>query len=145
MKNLIIIFSVLTTTLFAQQSAVKGLIYDDKGSPLTYATAVLLNPADSTLLYYGISDSQGAFEIKNVSSGKYLLQASFLGYESYFKSISVPVSNGNIGIIVLKQAVQTVGTVNVVAERIPILIKQDTVEYNARCRCRRSAEKASRR
>ncbi|MCF8295153.1 MAG: TonB-dependent receptor, partial [Bacteroidales bacterium] len=132
MKTLIsLLFVGLAFTVAAQQGAIKGFIYDDKGSPLPYATTVLLNPSDSTLLYFGITNQQGLFEIKDINTGKYLLQASFLGFQSYYKELTIPVPSNNLGIIILKPKMESLGAVNVEAERIPILIKKDTVEYNA--------------
>lgn len=132
MKTLIsLLFVGLAFTVAAQQDAIKGFIYDDKGSPLPYATTVLLNPSDSTLLYFGITNQQGLFEIKDINTGKYLLQASFLGFQSYYKELTIPAPANNLGIIILKPKMESLGAVNVEAERIPILIKKDTVEYNA--------------
>ena len=60
--------------MFAQQSTVSGMVVDEKGEPLEYASAALLHPADSTLAFFGISNDDGTFVIRNVASGNYLLQ-----------------------------------------------------------------------
>ncbi len=118
-----------TTSVFAQSTLV-GNLFDDKGNPLIYATAVLLNPIDSTMSYYGISDEDGIFSIKNIKKGTYILQTGSLGYEPYFKKIQYPLANGNnIGDIIMLPQVQTLNELQVSANRIPILIKNDTVEY----------------
>ncbi len=132
MKKIIyIIILFFTLPTMAQQTTLKGYLFDEKGNPLMYATAVLLHPEDSTLAYYGITNTQGVFEIKNINTGKYIFQASYIGYQSIYKSLDFPLSGNNLGVIAMKPSVQNLNEVQINAERIPILIKKDTVEYNA--------------
>ena len=65
-----------------QTFTVTGDILDEKAQPLSAAAAVLLNPADSTLVYFSISGNSGRFEMKNVRKGSYLLQISLLGFNT---------------------------------------------------------------
>ena len=133
MKN-IIIFCLLffSTTVIAQQNILKGNLFDEEGNPLIYATAVLLNPSDSTMDYYGITNASGHFEIKNIKSGNYILQTAYMGYHSLFKDLELPLSEGNsLGALIMEPILITLDEVQVSAERIPILIKKDTVEYSA--------------
>lgn len=121
-----------TSATYAQQSSLKGNLFNENGEPLMYATAVLLNPKDSTMAYYGVSNNEGQFLIKNIKNGDYILQTGFMGYESYSKIISYPLTSGNdIGAIIMNPKVETLNEVQVTADRIPILIKKDTVEYIA--------------
>lgn len=122
----------LSTFSLAQQTSVKGDLYDEKGNPLQYATAVLLYPADSTMAYYGISNESGHFEIKNIQAGSYLLQTSYMGYQSYYKTLELPLAQGNnLGAIVMKPTVINLPEAKVSAERIPFILKKDTIEYSA--------------
>ena len=133
MKKIIIISLLLfSTAAFAQQTILKGDLFDEEGNPLVYATAVLLHPSDSTMAYYGISNVEGYFEIKNIQSGNYILQTAYMGYQSLFKNLELPLSEGNtLGALIMKPVLVNLSEVQVSAERIPILIKKDTVEYNA--------------
>ena len=75
MKKLFALILLLSSSFtFAQQSTLKGFIVNEDGDPLIYATAVLLNPTDSTMSYYGVSDANGEFIMKNVKKGSYILQ-----------------------------------------------------------------------
>jgi len=117
---------------FGQQYTLDGSIFNEAGETLPYETAVLLDPADSTFLYYGISNLQGSFEIKNVKQGQYLLQVAFLGSETHYKNVEVPLRNGsNLGTMVLKERNLNLDGVDIVGERIPMRIKKDTLEYDA--------------
>ena len=60
------ILLLIPAGLFSQSNSLKGEILNETGSPLTSSTVVLLNPADSTMQYFGISGTTGEFEIKNI-------------------------------------------------------------------------------
>ncbi|PID95330.1 MAG: hypothetical protein CSA95_00185 [Bacteroidetes bacterium] len=118
--------------VMGQSYGLKGSVMDEEGRPLSYATAVLLRPADSTLQFYGISNDRGDFSIPQVKEGSYLLQVAFMGYETYYKSLNVPLREGdNLGRIVMQLKRVTLGDVAVVGERIPMKFKKDTVEFDA--------------
>lgn len=116
---------------FGQYQTLTGEIFNEAGEPLPYATTVLLDPADSTLMFYGISNLKGHFEIKQVKSGNYLLQTAFMGYETFYKEINLSDGDERIGTIILKQKNLNLEGVSVVGERIPMKIKKDTLEFDA--------------
>ncbi len=116
---------------FAQNFSLEGYVFDDDNSPMVSSSVVLLNPADSTMQSFGITNKEGRFEIKNVKKGDYLLQIAFLGYETYYKNISVPVAGNSLETVVMKSKPLDVDEVKVVGEYVPLAIKNDTVEYNA--------------
>ncbi len=124
------IFLSVAWSCFAQNS-LRGHVFSSDGSPLLYSSVVLLNPTDSTMQAFGITAKDGNFDIKNIKTGDYLLQVSFLGYETYYRQLAIPVSDNDLGTLVLKEKPQNVDEVNVVGEYIPLRIKKDTVEYNA--------------
>src|SRR5262249_8600507 len=92
----------------------------------------LLDPRDSTLDFFGISGNDGSFVIKDVTNGKYLLQLSFIGYQTQFLSIEIPNEKGNdLGDFVLQPKANVLNNVDLKPERIPLQLKGDNVEYNA--------------
>ncbi len=133
MKRIFAFILLLSGSLaFAQQTTLQGNLINEEGEPLMYATAVLLQPLDSTMAYYAVSDQDGYFLIKNIKKGSYILQAGFIGYKSYFRKIDYPMASGNdLGSIMMNSKVETLDEVQINADRIPILIKKDTVEYVA--------------
>jgi hypothetical protein len=48
------------------------------------------------MMYFGISNSKGHWEIKNIKSGDYLMQFAFLGFETAWRDISIPYEKGEI-------------------------------------------------
>jgi len=128
------IFWLLLLSVFvsAQHTTLKGKLYDNEGTPLIYATAVLLNPEDSTMAYYGITNPQGQFDIKNIQKGSYILQLSFMGFQPHVRHIEIPLANGSsLGAIILEPSLIDLSEVEVSAIRSPFIIKKDTIEYNA--------------
>ncbi|MCD4769611.1 MAG: outer membrane beta-barrel protein [Bacteroidales bacterium] len=129
----VLFFLLISSVTFAQTNSISGNIIGENGEPLTSSTVVLLNPADSTMQYFGISNSSGLFEIKNIKQGNYLMQIAFIGYQTIYKNISFPVENGgDLGFIPMIPKPVSLDEVTVTGERIPLKIKQDTIEYDAR-------------
>ncbi len=133
-KVLLICALILTAAVAqAQTQNLQGIVLDGQGKPMKFATVSLLSPEDSTLMFFGISNASGVFEIRNSSKGKYLLQVAMLGYKTYYRDVQLPVGDdGDLGTIIIDQLdVQQMKGVEITGERIPLLIKKDTVEYDA--------------
>lgn len=129
----ILVLLLIPAGLFSQSFSLKGEILNETAYPLTSSTVVLLNPADSTMQYFGISGTSGEFEIKNIKKGKYLAQVAYIGYETLYLNIEIPYKdNGNLGPIPMVPKLVSLDEVTVTGERIPLKIKQDTIEYDAK-------------
>lgn len=129
---LFLLLLLLAGLLHAQTGTVTGLVNDENGTPMPAATAVLLNPADSTMKYFGVTNPKGIFELKSVARGEYLLQIGFIGYETKYRKISIPApDNGNIGTIAMAPRSVSAGEASVVGDRVPLQFRNDTIEYNA--------------
>jgi hypothetical protein len=93
---------------YGQTYILKGDILDEKAQPLASATAVLLNPSDSTLLYFSVTGNNGRFEMRNIRKGAYMLQVSLLGYNTLCRSITMPSQVGeDIGSLIMTQRFST--------------------------------------
>ncbi|MCI0444926.1 carboxypeptidase-like regulatory domain-containing protein, partial [bacterium] len=97
------------------------------------ATVMLLNPKDSSLVNFGVTNSTGLFEIKNVNKGEYQLKISFVGYASFIKNFSTPETANvvELGDLVLQPKSEILNDVVVKGERNPVTVKRDTIEFNA--------------
>ncbi|NQU88163.1 MAG: TonB-dependent receptor, partial [Mariniphaga sp.] len=114
-----------------QTFSLSGDIYNLDGEPMIYSTVVLLNPIDSTMEFFAITNQDGHFEVKNIKQGDYLFQSAFLGYQTYYREVSIPVEGNNIGSIVMNLNPVGIDEVDVYGEHVPMWIKKDTVEFNA--------------
>ena len=79
---------------------------------------------------YTLSDSEGKAVIEKVKAGKYTLKAELMGYISYEKVLEVK-ADVNLGVVKMDQDRQVLDAASVSAVGNPIVIKKDTVEYNA--------------
>ena len=101
------------------------------GEPVGYATASI-TPAGSESVYkYAISDTKGAFSIESVKDGTYTLKVELMGYKTYTKEITVKGASVALGEIKLDEDSEMLDAAVVSDVANPIIVKKDTVEYNA--------------
>jgi hypothetical protein len=127
------ILLIFTTVLVqAQNFTLRGKINDPENAGLPNATVLLLNPNDSTMLNYGLSNLSGSFEIRNLAPREYLMRITYIGFGSHFEKIVPPEGNLlDLGAIRLENERVTLFEVLVQEERIPMRVKNDTIEYDA--------------
>ena len=138
-KNIILTLTFLLlgsvfSAASAQKIEVSGKVIDKTtSSTLPGATVMILHPKDSTFYKFGTTNTEGNFSIKGAESGDYLLQISFIGYNSYFKNLTLNSSTPtlNLGTLPLETKKELLKSVEVVEEMVPVIINGDTVEYNA--------------
>ena len=131
-KPLLIFILMFAVTPSFGQHSIEGNIFNNRAAPLGYATVALLSPNDSTLEYFAVTDVEGFFVIKSIKAGKYLLQSAYLGFSFSYREIDIPLESGsNAGTIIMQPSAVNLGEAEIMGERIPILLKKDTVEYNA--------------
>ena len=117
---------------YAQNSFTVSLkLVDDKtGEPVGFATASLTVKGEKTALKYVLTDSEGAAEIAKVKKGTYVLKAELMGYKPYEQEITVE-KTVDLGTIKMKEDVEVLDAASVSAVGNPIIVKKDTIEYNA--------------
>ena len=108
------------------------LISEDDKIPLESATVYLQQVNDSTLITYTISDRDGKFTLENKTPYKKAnLYISYIGYQTYTKTISLDTEIIDLGNINLKTSTSTLDEI-VIKSTAPITIKTDTMEFNVR-------------
>lgn len=70
----------ISVSAFTQRT-IKGTVFNEEDEPLINATVVLLSPVDSTMKYFGVTNKNGLYQIKNIRDGNYIMQFSFVGSE----------------------------------------------------------------
>jgi hypothetical protein len=132
MRHLLtILLTGFALNIYAQTWPLTGEVFTEDNAPLVYSTVVLLSPADSTLQFYGVTNKEGRFDIKNIRKGNYLLQVAFLGYETHYQPVAVPADGNSLGRISMKSKSMAVDEVKVTGEYVPMSFRGDTTEYNA--------------
>lgn len=129
----IFLFFILTQ-LSAQSNrwSVSGTIQDKSGRALSSATITLLDPKDSTLVTFGVSNPTGNFEIKNIRESELVLQVSFVGFKIFSQPIKKNESSAilSLGLIIMEENTAELDMVTV-EDIAPVTVKKDTIEYNA--------------
>ena len=95
------------------------------------STITLLNRADSSSASYAISDKLGAFVMKNLPAGNFIVGVSTVGYAEYVKNITLADSASGIDLGTIYLSIDTSSQLNVTVKAAAILIKKDTVEFKA--------------
>ena len=137
MKKLFLLCTVLfcASAAFSQnlgRFSIKGFIADSSDAGLSSATVMLLSRKDSSLVSYGRSGEKGNFEFKNVKRGNYLLKITYVGYLPYQKDIEAADGpETDMGRIKLKAITKELFEVVIRTAKAPLVIKGDTIEYNA--------------
>jgi hypothetical protein len=125
----------LPTSLSAQttRTNLKGTVVDSAQAPLAGVSVVLLKAADSVLVSFGLTNEEGRFHLRRVPAGDYLLQMSVLNYARYSESVVLDgiKEEQDLGLIRMQTPVYSLGETVIEAERTPIFINGDTIEYNA--------------
>ena len=87
--NFWLLLQLMGVAALAQHN-LTGVVTAD-GEPLPGASIVIENT------FYGVSaKSDGSFEFKNLKKGEYLLKASFVGFETQEKQVTVPAQQNII-------------------------------------------------
>lgn len=129
---LLLLITAVSVTTYAQKfSTIRGTVFDTVSKKgLSYATVSLVAAKDSTLISFTRADSSGNFHIPKINQGKYLLSTSYVGYVPVWKLITVvdgqDLNVGNIPLVDLANATN----VTVVAKRPPVVMNNDTLEFN---------------
>lgn len=127
------IFLSFSTLLEGQNHRIQGVVVDSAAAPLSGATVILMQAADSVMTSFAMSDGTGKFVLTAVPSGAYLLQISYIGYKANWMSVELAGSSTNrdLGTLVLAEEIADLATVVISGERSPLTIKKDTLEFNA--------------
>lgn len=138
MKKLL--FSVFLISIIfkvhAQQGSIRGVLLDSASQQrtLNFATVSLYKVGDSILSTYKLSDDKGQFKVPNLAIGvPYRMVVTAWQYNVFRKEFILSKEQPDIdmGKLLLTQATNKLNEVVIMAERPPILVRKDTIEFNA--------------
>lgn len=98
MKNTLIIFLILVTTVSFAQNTIKGKVTNDNNIPLPKVNIIVEGTARGAE-----TNELGLFEIDNVKPGNYTLLFSMIGYRSKRVNVSLSNQDKTLSKIILKQ------------------------------------------
>lgn len=114
-----------------QQVSITGTVFDDSTKePVEQASIRVLNAKDSSYVNGTATNAGGKFRIQ-VKPGNYIIDISFLGYTNNRINVNATKAQNVLGDIFLKDDGILLSEATVVAKAPEIVVKGDTVEYNA--------------
>ena len=119
---------------FAQSSRnLTGKIIDTTShEALKNATVLLLNAKDSIMDQFTRTDQQGAYQLKNVDTGDYVLLVTYPEFADYVEKLHItPGSQTALAAITLVEKAHLLEDVIVRQQIAAIRFKGDTTEFNA--------------
>ncbi|MGJ1324532.1 TonB-dependent receptor [Sphingobacterium faecium] len=129
--SIVLLCSFMMTNSAQAQTKISGEIVDSKdGGKLGKAAVVLLNAKDSVLVKFVRTKENGDFSFPKIDTGSYRFIVSFPQYVDFVKDIKVGQETIDFGAIKLSKAALLLEEAQVTG-RIPVVIKGDTVEYDA--------------
>lgn len=122
---------LITCISFAQEFEISGKIIDNEKHPLEAATIYAEKVEDSSLVSYTISEKDGSFLLKgNTEAEKINLFISYTGFVTHTELVALEeeIDLGTIPLIIMDN---TLEEITLTANRAPITVKRDTLEFNA--------------
>ncbi len=137
MKKTLALFTTLFLfiTLASSQGILKGKIIDSNTTkPLGFATVTVFKAIDTAIITYRLSTPDGEFRVPGIPLDlNCRVVISFSGYAVYRKEFQISASQTtiDIGTIALATDAKSLDEVLVISERPPVVMKKDTIEFNA--------------
>ena len=125
-------FLLLGSSLFAQSQTfrIQGSVQDTLGEPLISAT-VLLMDMDSIMVDYSSTEADGSFTFSAVDPGEYMVKSTYVSYIPVVKELKSTGEDVNLGVLAMKELAEELMTVVIKAAKASIVMRGDTVEYDA--------------
>lgn len=129
---MLILLSIAALAVKAQnRGVVKAVILDSVSrQPIQFVTVSIINPQDSSLIAYTITDKSGAFTLRGLKDDAARLIISHVGYQGLRINLKFKPGEGlDLGKLYL--SAKLLQEVLVRGERVPVTMRKDTLEFDA--------------
>jgi len=117
-----------------KEGQISGILIGDQKEPLAFATVTIYQAADTVLIDYVLSKEDGTFSLRRLPVEVPLrMIVSYLGYEPLREEFTISAESPlkDFGKLEMNPSSQTLEEILVLAERPPVVMKNDTLEFNA--------------
>lgn len=137
MKKMLVLLacSYCFTLSATAQGTLKGKLTDSASkAPVGLATVTVFRAADTAIITYRLSNPEGEFKVPglpyNVNCRVVISVSGYSGFRREFM-LTAGEPSIDIGTVLLSPSATSLDEVIVFSERPPVMIKKDTVEFNA--------------
>ena len=127
-KIILLLLMALSTSAFSQNIRFEGTVKDTTGVGLDMANIMAINQQTKAMDAYAITNEAGKFILNLKANTAYTIKASYIGFQSFEKTVNTTASNMNFPITLKEGTV--LNDVEVVHE-MPVTISGDTIIYNS--------------
>ncbi|MCQ2144975.1 MAG: outer membrane beta-barrel protein [Bacteroidales bacterium] len=134
MKRLItiIVAMCVAVSAFAQNTNIKLTLIDaSTGEGVPFATVSITPEGATKASKYVLTTEKGAATIDGVKKGNYTVKAELLGYKPFSQEVKAEGRTLDLGEVKMEVDTEVLDAASVSAVGNPIVVKKDTVEYNA--------------
>lgn len=134
MRQILLIATILVFSSLSAiaQHSIQAMVFDGKnGLPIEMGSVRLLHIPDSVFVQGTQTDEKGNFILNKVKPGNYNLVITMVGYVDYSQKIIMDGKNIILKTIHLQENSRLLGEVEVKGTAAQMVVKGDTLEYNA--------------
>ena len=127
-------FLFIYSTSFSQGSITGKMVDSTTGNALPLATVTVFKAADTSLITYRLSNNNGEFKIPGLPLNiENRVVISFSGFGVFRKEFTLTTQQPDLdmGTIRIAPDSKSLDEVLVYAERPPVTVRKDTIEFNA--------------
>ncbi|WP_375583474.1 outer membrane beta-barrel protein [Cyclobacterium xiamenense] len=122
-------FVSTSLSLFGQQKYTGTIVDSDSKEPL-FGAYVFLKDSDGETLSSSYTDFDGVFQINKPGKNSFLVEVSFIGYQTLQKNVNAPTGN-DLGTFELQSDGQEMEAFELSADALTGEVRGDTVAFNA--------------
>lgn len=131
---LVLLACMIQAGIAQNRANLTGKVVDSASNEiLELATVAVVNPTDSSLISYTVTNKTGEFTLHNLPSDKAIkLVISFITYNNFRKILTLQKGETlPLGTIKLSIKNNALTQVNITGDVVPVIMKKDTIEFNA--------------
>ena len=124
-----ILFYLLSFYAIGQEATITGQVVDQNNQPLSFVNVLVTDALDNSIVKGASTDESGKFIITGLVFKTYILQATFLGFESYSENITI-ANTTSVKNIILKDSTENLEEVVVTANKPTLKKEVDRLVFN---------------
>ena len=123
------LFYLLSFYAIGQEATITGQVVDQNNQPLSFVNVLVTDASDNSIVKGASTDESGKFIITGLVFKTYILQATFLGFESYSENITI-ANTTSVKNIILKDSTENLEEVVVTANKPTLKKEVDRLVFN---------------